>query len=428
MSLLPVWEEIEKLSPDPATLERCYRLASKRYIKDIGFCEPFIWGKIKTSGAAFYQVCWQLDTLISASNSPIYPKPDKYALALAFYYCKNTIAFTHFEEVPPWVITYVSKKPLSEAESSEKEEENQRLREKNQLKRQSEMLQGCLVLTLWIEDCLRMGLARLREQPFSYWEAIVFRLNDFKLNGIASRLLPLFYHRNEEDWIQLSIKQFGEIILFCEAFQKWDDFNPDNQQDLLIYGGATIKKEVVINEPPIPDEWFVCSISYEELSIDLNARFVWLFGISSNRFAQLISYSWRGEKWENHFNLQTKIKGNIHFYPSGFPQRAVLQSMEENLPLSISFPKGYEDWNTFFDSYRIACKQNFLLEEFPGILQNISVIPEEIWYLQDKNGSKVELSPLYKEKWELIALSQNKPISIFGIWNGLYFMPKSYCQ
>jgi hypothetical protein len=311
MSLLPVWEEIEKLSPDPATLERCYRLASKRYLKDIGFCEPFIWGKIKTSGASFYQVCWQLDPLISASNSPIYPKPDKYALALAFYYCKNTIAFTHFEEVPPWVITYVSKKPLSEAESSEKEEENQRLREKNQLKRQSEMLQGCLVLTLWIEDCLRMGLARLREQPFSYWEAIVSRLNDFKLNGIASRLLPLFYHRNEEDWIQLSIKQFGEIILFCEAFQKWDDFNPENQQDLLIYGGATIKKEVVINEPPIPDEWFVCSISYEELSIDLNARFVWLFGISSNRFAQLISYSWRGEKWENHFNLQTKFKGNI---------------------------------------------------------------------------------------------------------------------
>jgi hypothetical protein len=86
MSLLPVWEEIEKLSPDPATLERCYRLASKRYLKDIGFCEPFIWGKIKTSGASFYQVCWQLDTLISASNSPIYTKPDKYALALAFYF------------------------------------------------------------------------------------------------------------------------------------------------------------------------------------------------------------------------------------------------------------------------------------------------------------------------------------------------------
>ena len=100
MSLLPLWEDIEKLSPDPATLERCYRLASQRYLKDIGVAEGHIWGKIKTSGASFYQVCWQLDTLISASNSPIHPKPDKYTLALAFYYCKNPMAFPSIQPSP----------------------------------------------------------------------------------------------------------------------------------------------------------------------------------------------------------------------------------------------------------------------------------------------------------------------------------------
>lgn len=47
MSLLPLWEDIEKLSPDPATLERCYRLASQRYLKDIGIAGGYIWGKIK---------------------------------------------------------------------------------------------------------------------------------------------------------------------------------------------------------------------------------------------------------------------------------------------------------------------------------------------------------------------------------------------
>jgi hypothetical protein len=45
MSLLPLWEDIEKLSPEPATLERCYRLASQRYLKDIGTAEGYIWGK-----------------------------------------------------------------------------------------------------------------------------------------------------------------------------------------------------------------------------------------------------------------------------------------------------------------------------------------------------------------------------------------------
>ena len=120
MSLLPLWEEIEKLAPDPATLERCYPLASRRYLKDLGICDTYIWGKIKTSGASFYQVCWQLNTFTAASNSPIYPKPDKYALALAFYYCKNTITFPTFKEVPEWVTSNKSRKRKREAIPSRK--------------------------------------------------------------------------------------------------------------------------------------------------------------------------------------------------------------------------------------------------------------------------------------------------------------------
>ena len=426
MSLLPLWEDIEKLSPDPATLERCYRLASQRYLKDIGVAEGHIWGKIKTSGASFYQVCWQLDTFISASNSPIYPKPDKYTLALAFYYCKNPMAFPTFEEIPSWVITYVSKKPLSEAEILEKEAENQRLREKNQIKRQSEMLQGCLILTLWLEDCLKMGLARLREQPYSFWESIVSRLTDFKLNGIASRLLPLFYQRNDENWIQIAIKQLGEIILFCEAFQKWDDFTGENQQDLLVYGGATIKKEVVLSEPPVTDEWFVCSLDYKQISNDLNARFVWLFGRLTGRYAQVISYSWRGEKWEDEYELHTQVIGNVHYYPSGFPQRAILQINERKSGKIASFPTDYKDWHSFFESYRMAFKRNFLLEEFPGFISELTVMNEKSLILLDKSGTAIETVPDYDEKWDLVAFSENKKVTIFGLWNGLYFIPKSY--
>lgn len=426
MSLSPLWEDIEKLSPDPATLERCYRLASQRYLKDIGAAEGYIWGKVKTSGASFYQVCWQLDPFISASNSPIYPKPDKYTLALAFYYCKNPAAFPSLEEIPPWVLTYISKKPLSDEEILEKEVENQRNREKNQLKRQAEMLQGCLILTLWIEDCLKMGLARLREQPYAFWESIVSRLTDFKLNGIASRLLPLFIQRNDENWVQIATKQLGEIILFCEAFQKWDDFTNENQQDLLVYGGATIKKEVVLNEPPVTDEWFVCSIDYKQISNDLNARFVWLFGCSTGRYAQVISYSWRGEKWEDEYELHDRVIGNVHYYPSGFPQRAILQTNGSGTSKTATFPADYKNWHSFFESYRAAFKRHFLLEEFPGFINQLTIMNEKSLTLLDESGTAVETVPDYDEKWDLIAFSENKKVTIFGLWNGLYFTPKSY--
>jgi hypothetical protein len=336
------------------------------------------------------------------------------------------MAFPYFEEIPAWVVTYVSKKPLSEAELLEKEAENQRLREKNQLKRQAEMLQGCLILTLWLEDCLKMGLARLREQPYSFWESIVSRLTDFKLNGIASRLLPLFYQRNDENWIQIATKQLGEIILFCEAFQKWDDFTSENQQDLLVFGGATIKKEVVLSEPPVTDEWFVCSLDYKQISNDLNARFIWLFGRSTRQYAQVISFSWRGEKWEYEYELHTRVKGNVHYYPSGFPQRAILQINERVSGKIASFPTHYKDWHSFFEAYRMAFNRHFLLEEFPGFISELTVMNEKHLILLDKSGTAIETVPDYDEKWDLIAFSENKKVTIFGLWNGLYFIPKSY--
>jgi hypothetical protein len=427
MSLLPLWEEIENVAPDPATLERCYPLASRRSIKDLGVCGTCIWGKIKSSGASFYQVCWQLKSFTAASNAPIYPKPDKYALALAYYYCKNTTAFPSFGEVPQWVTSYIEKASQYEPKNAEKEKERQFLREKNQLKRQAEMLQGCLVLTIWIEDCLRMGLARLREQPFSFWESIISKLNDYKLNGIASRLLPLFKLRQNEHWIKIATKQLGEVIMFVEAFQKWDDFNPLNQQDLLIYGGATLKKEMVLLEQPVYDSWFVSSIAYREINPDLHARFIWLYGPNSKKFAQFIDYRWQGEPWDIAYPLFTYVKGNMHFYPSGFPQRAILQSSEEALPERAScLPEGYKDWHTFFEEYRKAYKSNFLVEAFPGIMHQLTVEPGEDFYLIDHMGVKVVISPDFEEKWEILAFSQTQPIAIFGLWDGLYFTPKSY--
>lgn len=426
MFLLTLWEEIEKTAPDAATLERCYRLATNRFIKDIGVYKGCIWGKIKTSGATYYQVCWQLEGLSGYSNSPIKPKPDKYLLALAYYYCKNPNAFPLFETTPDWVINNLFKKPLSEKEIIEKEKENEILREKNQSKRQNEMLKGCAILTLWIEDCLRIGFAKLKEQPISYWEPIFSQLTDYKLNAISTRLNNIYNLRAHKIWIHLATKLFGELITFTEAFQKCDDFPPSVQQDLLVYGGVVIKKEIVALEPAHIDEWFVCAQEFKEINNDLTARTVWLYGTSTHLYATILSYSWRGEKWEDSFILHSKISGHIHFYPSSFPQRAILLNREEKLPIKNSLPKGYSSWKPFFDAYREAFKLNFLLEEFSGIIDQITVINAENLFLKDEHGKVIEVDPKFDEKWELIAFCQDKPISIFGIWDGTYFFPKNY--
>lgn len=116
-----------------------------------------------------------------------------------------------------------------------------------------------------------------------------------------------------------------------------------------MYGGAIIKKEVVLSEPSVTDEWFVCSLDYKEISNDLNARFVWLFGRSTGRYAQVISFSWRGEKWEDEYELHTQVIGNVHYYPSGFPQRAILQINERKSGNIASFPTDYKDWHSFLN-------------------------------------------------------------------------------
>jgi hypothetical protein len=182
----------------------------------------------------------------------------------------------------------------------------------------------------------------------------------------------------------------------------------------------------VLSEPPVTDEWFVCSLDYKQISNDLNARFIWLFGRSTRQYAQVISFSWRGEKWEDEYELHTQVKGNVHYYPSGFPQRAILQINERASGKIASFPTHYKDWHSFFEAYRMAFNRHFLLEEFPGFISELTVMNEKHLILLDKSGTAIETVPDYDEKWDLIAFSENKKVTIFGLWNGLYFIPKSY--
>lgn len=84
------------------------------------------------------------------------------------------------------------------------------------------------------------------------------------------------------------------------------------------------------------------------------------------------------------------------------------------------------DWKSFLSAYREALKQQMLLEEFPGIVENLSLSSSETLFLEDAKGMTLPVDGDYPDKWELIARGESGPMRIFGTWNGQAFFPKSF--
>jgi len=397
-------------------------MASPRYLQDSGACLPFIWGKVSTSGAMVYQVCWNLETLHHFSNSPVRAKPDKFLLALALAYTRQPGAFPKFQDTPDWVLKSLS----GPSRKASRENENKEIRDKNLLKRLAQMQEGCLQLTLWIEDAMRLGLVRLREQGPDFWEAIGARLTDYKLGAVAGRLQTLYHRRSESDWTGRATRLLGDLVLCCEGFSRWEELQEPFQQDLLRYGGMSLRKEAVAAGPGLVDDWWVASVEYRPMHTDLQGRFVWLLGSRSRQYAQLADFSWRGSPWEESYEVHTQRPGTMHFHPSAYPQRAVCVSQENTRAVPASFPQGMPDWKSFLSAYREALKQQMLLEEFPGIVENLSLSSSETLFLEDAKGMTLPVDGDYPDKWELIARGESGPMRIFGTWNGQAFFPKSF--
>jgi hypothetical protein len=219
-------------------------------------------------------------------------------------------------------------------------------------------------------------------------------------------------------------EEIADLYLFIQAFQRFNQLSTPLQIDLLITGGAIQKKEQVKAGKAVEDHWLVAG-QYHGEEENLKYRRTWLLGETTGKSALLLDFAWGRNDFTEHWITGSAFVGAIVYYPSNYPQRALVKSFELS-KRSYEMPEGFEDINEMLFQYAKAIAHNPWLFSFPCLLNQCRpVFQKSNWLLLDTNNQAISLAESPDGYWNLLALSAGKALNLFGQWENNSLLPLS---
>jgi hypothetical protein len=424
--MLPSSEQVLALAPDSSAADAGRKLAVLRHWKSLGRNEAALWGECE--GSALYQVRVDISDLSAKCSCPSRKFPCKHSLGMLLLASASSEAFKS-EDPPEWVTSWIAKR----AETSTKKEEKKRtaaekpVDEKSQAKRAARRLdrvfEGIDGLDLWMCDMVRNGLATVESQGPAFWEKQAARMVDAQAPGIASRLRRMgAIVGSDPDWPDRLLAELGRLALLTHALRRLDELPLLLQADIRSLTGFTVAQEEVLSGNDIvSDDWVVLGQTLDEED-RIRVQRTWLIGSKTNRPALVLQFSAGGAPMSALFMPGTKFPGELAFWPSSFPLRAIVKDRRGTTESVTGIP-GWPSLGEFLKFVAGALGQQPWIDRFPASLKN--VIPgrtsESEWTIRDAKG---EALPLARgEHWLLLALSGGRPIDLFAEWDGDRLLP-----
>lgn len=283
-------------------------------------------------------------------------------------------------------------------------------------------LDGIIELKNWLQDLIQHGLATALTRDQDFWEEFAARMVNAKLRGVATRIRTFKNWLQSDDAHERLLSEIGELYLFTKAYEKLYTLPIDLQQEILTTAGATIKKETVLKQEPVKDQWLV--VGQTEGSEDnIRYRRTWLQGISTHETALLLDFAWRFNDFEGvNWLIGSLLQAEIAFYPGTVRQRALVKDFAIIYePIELA---GYSDWEVFLRQYADALTQNPWLLQFPCLMDEvIPTIENNQLLLIDNQKKWLPVSSNEEAKWKILAISGGHPIQLFGEWDGRSLTP-----
>jgi hypothetical protein len=414
------YDNILSLAPDTATLARARKAALAGRWRGLAGDGEALWGEYAGSGGNLYKTMAKLGDLSARCTCPSGKSPCKHALALLLIYADHPDTFSLANARPEWVSQWLrlaDTKPDTGRRGGAQHG-------KTHDKRLELMQNGVDELETWLCDLIEQGLANLQNAPANFWDEFAARMVDSKLGAVARRIrlfknLMAVANRHEK-----LLGELGELYLFVQAFRRIEEMPPPLRQELLTFGGVTVKKDEVLQNVGVGDRWLVTGRT-EGAEEDLRYRRVWLLGEKSRRHALILDFAWKNEPFPDNWITGSVFNGEVVFYPAAFPQRALVRKMEFSSDPFSGFD-GLLDLDSFARQYAHALASNPWLMTFYALLAD--VIP----VVKDGRGALVDIHkkqiPLYNDLdacWKLVAISGGRSLQFFGEWDGESFRPHS---
>lgn len=422
-------DQILALAPDAGSAKSGKDLSTPRKWTSLGANDLLVWGLCQGSGKDPYQTCIDLSEPAFKCSCPSRKFPCKHSLGLFLALAQSPASFGEKSE-PAWAQEWLEKRGAAaekkaaklEAHDAQKSDEElakvAAAKEKRAAKREGNVSSGIEEMHLWLRDIVRGGLAALPGKDSKFYETPAARLVDNQAPGLARRVRALgSLPSSGEDWPQRFLREAGMLHLVREGWSRVASLPAAVQADLRSVIGLTENKEdLLATQPAVADRWQVLGSVIEEED-RIRTQRTWLLGQSSGRWALGLSFS-AGPNQPLDASLLpgTAFTGDLIFYPSAWPQRALMGARRSDAEQLTSF-QGHEairDANQSIAEALIACPW---LDQVPVCLtQAIPVWKGGALRLSDPTGATLPLRIQDDQAWRLFSLAGGHPIAVFGEW------------
>jgi hypothetical protein len=431
-------DQILALAPDAASAKAGNAQSGASKWSGLGGHAQALWGLCQGSGKEPYRAQIDLAGPSFKCSCPSRKFPCKHGLGLYLLFARDAAAFAD-TTAPAWVTDWLQSREQRSEKKAAKLADAQALtpedaaareqrQQKTQDKRAANVEGGLAILDTWLADLAQSGLAGLRSKPAGDWEAMAARLVDMQAPGLATRLRRagmLIYASSRGGWEPAVARELGQLALLGQGYRRLATLPPALQQDVKSAIGWTVNQDDVLAEPGQPDHWQVFG-NHTESDARVSRRACYLRGRDSGRWAMLLQFSAGGQALPPPLLPGTWYRGTLHYYPGAAPLRVVFGGDVQMTP-ETSMPEADAlDIAVLLDRYAAALAANPFLEHYP--MQLDGVVPQVDggrWSLRAAGGALLPVQDGFRQGWQLHAVAGGAPANVFGVWDGMAFLPLS---
>jgi len=432
MSATWTQEQILALAPDASSAKNGVALATSRKWSSLGCNEKAAWGDFQGSGKDPYKTQIDLTEPAFKCSCPSRKFPCKHAIALFLLLVNEKQLFTQNsppERVSDWLEARsektVKKEEKLKIEKETKKEVDPEAQAKRAAKRFGKVTGGMQDLEVWLRDLVSNGLAAAQERPYSFWDDAAARLVDAQASGVARLVKEMgSISHSGTGWQERLLSQLGRVYLLIEAFKHLESLSIPVQADIRTQIGFSQNQQELSTQSGVNDSWLILGQSLAEedrLKIQRN----WLLGKQTQQKALILNFAHGSQPLDTSLVPGSCINAELVFFESAYPLRAIVKTREDELTQIDTMP-GYSNISNMIKEYSQALASNPWIEEFPAPIRGVIPIKQNNkWFIRDEEKHVLPLKSIFKNNWQLLALSGGYPVDIFGEWDGEYFLPVS---
>lgn len=421
-------QQVLALAPDSSSAANGKKLMSASKWVSSGKNAQALWGECQGSGSKPYQTQIDLSDFASKCSCPSRKFPCKHALGLLLFAAAEAQKIA--EAAPPdWVSAWLDKRTATAIKKEEKAAEkasepvDETARQKRLEKREQRVSDGLAAFSLWVEDILRQGMARLPADGPAVWEQQAARLVDAQAAALAARVRRISDLVGAgPDWPQQVLSELGSIALAMHAWERIAALPEDVQSSLRQYVGFTVSEEEVLQSGQrLHDQWMLVAqtlVQEGHLRVQRN----WLQGRTSGQFALLLQFAAPSQPLPANYIPGMTFSAELACWPGAASQRAAVCGTPLALPSESAFyasetiPQMLTRMSTV-----LAC--NPWTDRIPVVMQSLTPVSDDSgnWFAVGQEGQALPLQG--RQHWIWMALSGGAPLDVAGEWDGKQFLP-----